>query len=316
MSTHFAFKCQLLICLICAVAATNAVPAEPTRAANAIVVIDKAEKSLVLLKHGRQAARFPATFGLDPDSDKTRKHDLATPEGLYLIVSKQSTSRFNQLMGLSYPNLANAEKGLAAGVISLGEYRRIAKAVQKPNPMPCGTRLGCGIAIHGGGVFRYSDHTRERDWTEGCVALDDTDMEKLFRACRPGDPVIIFNSRRNLYGIIRPFTRVTERDAEGIPRCPNNICTYALELFTALGRTRISIKEGGTYGRSLHVAVDSGDATAKPHLVIVDRNADGYLSPLDRVDGSVAGETTPEATYAKVQEAVLATLRSGQIAIR
>lgn len=299
--------------LLCVVTLPAPLPAGLAGSTGTLVVIDKADKSLVLRKNGHEAARFTATFGLDPDSDKTRKHDLATPEGLFVITYKKHSRRFNQLMGLSYPNLANAEKGLAGRVITTDEYRQILKAFQKPLPTPCCTSLGCGIAIHGGGIFRYSDHTRERDWTEGCVALDNPDMEKLFHMCRPGDPVIIFNSRRNLFGIIRPFTAITDKDADGMPLCPDGVCTYAVDFFTDMGLVRISIREGRTYGRSLLIKVYSGGDIETPHLVITDRNADGHISPLDSVEYQAYTSATPQEIYAEVRDAVIAALRSGKI---
>lgn len=168
----------------------------------------------------RPVARFPASFGIDPKSDKHKAFDCATPEGLYMVTNKNDRSRFHRTLGLSYPNPANAEKALAEGVISLAGYTRIRDAAWKSRPAPCNTGLGCGIAIHGGGVYRYFGVNRERDWTEGCVALDNTDMDWLFRFCRPGDPVLIFHSGKNLYGTIRPFTRSTRFDGSGVPLCP------------------------------------------------------------------------------------------------
>jgi murein L,D-transpeptidase YafK len=72
------------------------------------VVIDKAKKDLVLLMDGKQVAEFPATFGIDPDSDKYKAFDCATPEGRYVITHKKIKSRFHRLLGISYPNLMNA----------------------------------------------------------------------------------------------------------------------------------------------------------------------------------------------------------------
>lgn len=311
MFINFRPGSQIFIILLCALPLLAARSASAAGAT--IVVIDKATQSLTLLEKGLPTAHFPVSLGLDPDSDKTRKHDLATPEGLYSIVSKKSTSRFNKLMGLSYPNLANAEKGLATGVITRAEYRHIHKAVQKPFALPCGTNLGCGIAIHGGGVFRQSDHSRGRDWTEGCVALNNADMEKLFRKCRTGDPVLILNSRRSLYGLIRPFTAITAKEPDGMPQCPDGVCTYSGEVPTNLGLIRISISENRTRSRALLVEVYADNERQTPLLVITDRNGDGYLSPLDSVQGSIAGATTPEQTYAEVRAAVLAALRKGRI---
>ncbi|MFO7495237.1 MAG: L,D-transpeptidase [Desulfobacterales bacterium] len=64
---------------------TSALAAGPSFPSERVLVIDKAAKKLTVFVDGRQAARFPATFGIDPVSDKRRINDLATPEGLLII---------------------------------------------------------------------------------------------------------------------------------------------------------------------------------------------------------------------------------------
>jgi hypothetical protein len=314
MLSYRYLKSQFIIFFILTFSASHALTAGPPPQAGRIVVIDKTKKDLVLFMDGKQVAKFPATFGIDPDSDKYKAFDCATPEGLYFITDKKIKSRFHRLLGISYPNLMNAEKGLTEGVISLMEYKRIYEAIQKSRRTPCDTGLGCGIAIHGGGVYRYFGKTEERDWTEGCIALNNTDMEKLFNFCRSGDPVIIFNSRRNLYGIIRPFTHIKDTDEKGVPICPDGVCTYQTELPTFLGRMVLTIKEGKDYGMSIQVMVYKDDTQEKPLLVLVDRNGDGNISsPMDSISGLGVDENTLDATYGMVREAVIATLSSGGI---
>lgn len=289
----------------------NGMAAGATSSAQRVIVIDKAKKSLIFFMDGKVVAEFPASFGIDPDSDKRKAFDCATPEGLYFITYKKTETRFHRLLGISYPSLANAEKGLVSSVISLNGYKKIREAVRKSRTTPCDTGLGCGIALHGGGVFRYFDKNRERDWTEGCVALNNEDMEKLFDACRPKDPVIIFNSRRNLYGIIRPFTRMKNVDGQGLPVCPEGICTYEAELSTALGRTVLTLREGKKFGRSIQVFAYKPDAPDRPFLTLLDSNADGHISFLDNVSGPAAENILPDAAYAMVREALIEALSKG-----
>lgn len=313
MLTYLNLISQFVIYFILVFLASTALPEGLSSPTKRTVVIDKAKKNLVLFMDGKQVAEFPATFGIDPDSDKYKAFDCATPEGLYFITHKKNKSRFHRLLGISYPNLMNAEKGLAEGVITLTEYKRIYKAIRKSSRTSCNTGLGCGIAIHGGGVFRYFGKSKERDWTEGCVALNNQDIEKLFNLCRPGDPVIILNSRRNLYGIIRPFTRIKDVDEKGVPICQDGICTYQVEIPTSLGRMTLILKEGKDYGRSINVMVYKANAQEKPLLILVDHNADGYISPMDSISSLDVYENNPDATYKMVREAVIATLSRGDI---
>ena len=294
----------------------NGMAAGATSSAQRIIVIDKAKKSLIFFMDGKVVAEFPASFGIDPDSDKRKAFDCATPEGLYFITYKKTETRFHRLLGISYPSLANAEKGLVSSVISLNGYTKIREAVRKSRTTPCDTGLGCGIALHGGGVFRYFDKNWERDWTEGCVALNNEDMEKLFDACRPKDPVIIFNSRRNLYGIIRPFTRMKNIDGQGLPVCPEGICTYEAELSTALGRTVLTLREGKKFGRSIQVFAYKPDAPDKPFLTLLDSNADGHISFLDNVSGPAAENIPLDMAYAMVRNAVIEALSKGDIPLQ
>jgi hypothetical protein len=289
---------------------SNALPAGA--AAERILVIDKAGQNVVLFTGGKRIAEFPATFGIDPVSDKYRVLDYATPEGGYFIAYKKMKTRFHRTLGLSYPNLVDAEKGLAGGVISSGEYRRIYSAVRRSRPAPHDTGLGGGIAIHGGGVFRYFAESRERDWTEGCIALNDNDIETLFNTCQVGDPVIIFDSRKTLYGIIRPFTRGEATDENGMPVCPEGVCPYRIEFPTFLGRTTVTVKEGKAFGRSVKVVIHDGDDKT-PRLVLIDRNADGRISPLDEVRGTLVQGRSFDAVYDIVRKAVVAVLSRGEI---
>lgn len=304
------FRSQLLFVLLLTFSVTAVLAAGPPYAPKRVLVIDKAAKELTVFVDGRQAARFPASFGIDPLSDKRRINDLATPEGLYFITYKKNRTRFFRTLGLSFPNPADAQRGLAAGIVTVEEYRRILDAARRLRPVSCDTGLGCGIAIHGGGVYRQIGEVTERDWTEGCIALDDRDMEVLFNLCRPADPVLIFNSARNLFGIIRPFTQVRNLDDKGLPVCPDGVCAYQADLRTSLGLARVTVREGRSHGFSLEVvAYDEGGES--PALVLVDRNADGTMSSLDSARGRIADASTPESAYELVRSAIVAALSTG-----
>ncbi len=301
----------MILFFILACSTVNALAAEQLPTAGHVVVIDKAQKKLALLKNGIRVAEFSVAFGVDPDSDKVKTWDGATPEGLYVITYKKNDSRFHRFLGISYPNLANAARGLARGVISLKEYKKISRAMQRFGQIPCDTGLGSGIGIHGGGVFRYFGKNLETDWTDGCIALDNQDIEQVFNFCNPGDPVLIFNSRRNLCGIIRPFTYVKDIGENGVPICPEGTCTYQFKMPTFLGTMAFVVMEGKVYGRSLEVKVYENGARKRPLLVLLDRNADGLVSDLDSISGPMAEKKDPETIYAQLREAVVSALSSG-----
>lgn len=273
------------------------------------LVVDKARQELSVFKNGQKEAAYPVSFGVDPLSDKRKVHDLATPEGLYFISYKKDPSRYHRTLGLSYPSPADAEKGLASGVVSKAEYMKIVDAARRSRPGPCGTGLGCAIAIHGGGVFRQYGANRERDWTEGCVALDNKDMDKLFAFSRTGDVVVIFNSSSNLFGLARPFSRATTFDEHGFPLCPQGVCASEAQFATSLGRTIVRITEGTLWSVQavVHAPGDPGEIL----LTLSDRNADGRMSFQDGVSGPLAHGLSPGEVYAMVRQAVADALSDG-----
>ncbi len=86
-------------------------------------------------------------------------------------------------MGISYPAPANAERALASGAIKNDEFDAILQAYVDSVMPPQKTALGGEIYIHGGGT--------EGDWTEGCIAMDNSEMEELFSLVEVGMPVLI-----------------------------------------------------------------------------------------------------------------------------
>jgi L,D-peptidoglycan transpeptidase YkuD (ErfK/YbiS/YcfS/YnhG family) len=84
---------------------------------------------------------------------------------------------------LSYPNTEDAKRGLKAGLIAREEHDAIAAAIGKRATPPWKTALGGEIFIHGRGSGR--------DWTQGCIALDDKDIREIYRAIPALTPVEI-----------------------------------------------------------------------------------------------------------------------------
>ena len=304
------FRSQTLFAVLIVFFAAGALEAGSTAAAPRILVVDKASQELAVFVDGRVAARYPVSFGVDPVSDKRRIHDLATPEGLYFITYRKDRTRFFRTLGLSYPSIADAQRGLAEGIVNEAGYRKVLRAARKALPAPCDTGLGCAIAIHGGGVYRGNGGSPVRDWTEGCIALDNGDMLELFNLCRPGDPVLVFNSDRNLFALIRPFTQNDRLDDAGLPVCPDGVCTYGATLRTWLGTARLTVREGREV--SLEVVVSGEEGTV---LALTDRNADGEISFLDSVGGTMADLSSPESAYGLVRSAVIVALSSGELPV-
>jgi murein L,D-transpeptidase YafK len=148
-----------------------------------VVVIHKAERVLGLYLYGHLEATHPIALGRTPEGHKEGEGDSRTPEGAYYICTRNPNSRFHLFLGISYPNLGDAEAGLQAGRISEGQRRAIAEAIAGGRQPPWDTPLGGEIGIHGGGVWD--------DWTLGCIALENEAIEDLWRVLEIGDAVVI-----------------------------------------------------------------------------------------------------------------------------
>ncbi|HEY5540680.1 MAG TPA: L,D-transpeptidase family protein [Coriobacteriia bacterium] len=136
------------------------------------LVVEKSRRTLSVFSAGRPVKTYRIALGGEPEGDKVRQGDRRTPEGHLYVCAKNEGSRFFRSLGLSYPDDEDAERGVAAGLITKREQRAIADAIRHYRRPPWNTRLGGEIMIHGGGTGT--------DWTTGCVALSDSDIGELF----------------------------------------------------------------------------------------------------------------------------------------
>jgi murein L,D-transpeptidase YafK len=147
------------------------------------IVVKKNRRELLLYSSDNLLRTYHVGLGLNPSGDKVRAGDRRTPEGDFYVFVKNDKSAFYLSLGLSYPNLPHAERGLREGLINRSQYEAIIRALKARKTPPQNTRLGGDIYIHGNGA--------QSDWTWGCVALEDEDIRELFAAVTVGTPVTI-----------------------------------------------------------------------------------------------------------------------------
>lgn len=146
---------------------TSRVNAQPH--ANAIVV-HKKERTMELVHAGQVIKTYKVALGGEPVGPKARQGDHRTPEGAYVIDSRNAHSQFHRSLHISYPNVADKERARKLGVPTGGD-----------------------IYIHGlpnGYGFIGAAH-RARDWTDGCIAVTDQEIEEIWRLVDNGTPVEI-----------------------------------------------------------------------------------------------------------------------------
>ena len=159
-------------------------PAQPSNPAAAAtgsdalrIVVHKAARTLIVYRGDRMERHYPVALGKNSTADKAVEGDEATPLGEFYICAKNPRSKFFLSMCMSYPNAEDAERGLAANLITPAEHAAILAALARRALPPQHTRLGGEIYIHGQPAARAA---APENGTRGCIALDDTAMRELF----------------------------------------------------------------------------------------------------------------------------------------
>jgi len=137
--------------------------------ADAVLVI-KSEKRLYLISKGERFASLPVTFGARPVGHKQARGDERTPEGHYILDYKNLNSKFYKSIHISYPSKKDWLSARQSGA----------------NP-------GGDIMIHGqtNGWEWASPLVQLFSWTDGCIALSNRNMDRVWAAVDPGTPIEI-----------------------------------------------------------------------------------------------------------------------------
>lgn len=153
------------------------------REGRAAIVVAKEAHLLTLFERGKPVKTYHVDLGFNWIADKSRAGDDATPEGRYRVVARSldSASTFYKALLLDYPN---------------AEDRARFSRARRSGELPSSAGIGGFIEIHGEGG-------RGRDWTRGCVALKNADMDDLLARVGVGTPVTIVGSDE--YGAIAEF---------------------------------------------------------------------------------------------------------------
>ncbi len=144
---------------------------EDAKKGQPVVIVDKLRRQMVVVKGDDEIASYAVDLGLGGMDGKTRAGDASTPEGRYKVTEERNIgqTRYYRALMLDYPNADD-----------LARF----KGLQKAGLVPKSGRIGGNIEIHGEGG-------REQDWTQGCVALSNRDMDTLVNLVGVGTKVII-----------------------------------------------------------------------------------------------------------------------------
>jgi len=144
-----------------------------------ILLIEKSRRLLTAAGDGgERLLQCKIALGSDPTGPKQRQGDGKTPEGIYFVCLKKM-GKWGPSLGISYPNEDDAKRAGAGEQLSQCIRERAAKG-ERP---PWGSPLGGEIFIHGGGA--------EKDWTAGCIALEDEQAQALYDLVPVGTKIMI-----------------------------------------------------------------------------------------------------------------------------
>ncbi len=142
---------------------------KPRLTADRVVVL-KSERTLELLNQGKVVKTYHIALGADPVGPKRRQGDQKTPEGIYTLDSRNGHSHFYKAIHISYPNAHD---------------RALAREL--------GVSPGGDVFLHGlpNGYGWVGASHRLKDWTDGCIAVTNQEIDEIWSAVRDGTPIEI-----------------------------------------------------------------------------------------------------------------------------
>ncbi len=143
-------------------------PLPPLEGPVDLIRVDKSDRLLLLVRDGEVLRAYPVSLGFAPEGDKRREGDGRTPEGTFRIDRLNPESRFHLSLGLDYPQPE--------------DVRRAAREGASP---------GGDIFIHGQPAGIEGRARLAGDWTAGCIAVTNANMEEIWRVADLGTRVEI-----------------------------------------------------------------------------------------------------------------------------
>lgn len=139
-----------------------------------VLVVRKQSRTLSVFRGTKPVKRYPVVLGHNPRNDKLMQGDKCTPEGVYRVVTQYPHPKWSKFILLNYPTREN--------------WLKFAQA-KKRGQIPVEAQIGGDIGIHG-----TDDELKNllgENWTEGCIALRNRDVDEIYYLVRPGSLVVI-----------------------------------------------------------------------------------------------------------------------------
>lgn len=148
---------------------------KPDPTAVSLVRIDKSDHRLELLVGTKILKTYRVAIGSGGLGPKRFEGDKTTPVGAYHVTTRFK-GLFHQFLGVSYPN---------------DEDRTRFAELKRRGEVPAGRGVGHSIGIHGVGSAELAGIHKKTDWTHGCIAMDDTEIDEFARLVKDGTSIVI-----------------------------------------------------------------------------------------------------------------------------
>ncbi len=139
------------------------------------LLVEKGQRTFSVMASGRILKQWPCVLGLNPEGDKHMQGDRRTPEGVFTFRDKYPHREWHKFVWVDYPN---------------AESRRRFQERKRSGAIPVSASIGGEIGIHG--VPDGMDHwiVQGTDWTFGCIALRNADLDEIYPYIRPRHTLI------------------------------------------------------------------------------------------------------------------------------
>lgn len=132
------------------------------------ILVEKSARRLTVYRYGAALRTYRVALGFSPTGSKVRQGDGKTPEGIFRINRRNAASAFHLSLGIDYPQKGDVIRARSGGYAPGGD-----------------------IFIHGQPNSFAGKPTLKRDWTAGCIAVSDSEIEELWRITPIGTVVEI-----------------------------------------------------------------------------------------------------------------------------
>jgi murein L,D-transpeptidase YafK len=173
-------------CLLLAVYGTPLQAGTKTR-----IIVDTEAETLTVMRGDKVVRTFSKiAIGRYGATYFKQQGDNKTPRGKFRVGWINRSSRYYIFLGLTYPDQPAADRALQDGRISTAQWQEIRRALEAGKTPSQITPLGGYVGIHGIGQGEVSVH-QQYNWTNGCVALTNTEIDQLMQWAQIGTPVEI-----------------------------------------------------------------------------------------------------------------------------